>query len=107
MHSPRPMMNALREKADSGTPYDTSSVTTIVSTGAMFSADVKSRNLRAHAGRDGDGHPRIERRWNGADGGTKDNVNTTAKFGAMPNTKVFGPDDEEVVPDPDRRASWQ
>jgi fatty-acyl-CoA synthase len=29
---------------------------------------------------------------------TKDNVNTTAQFGAMPNTKVFAPDDTEVVP---------
>ena len=29
---------------------------------------------------------------------TKDNVNTTAKFGVMPNTKVFAPDDTEVEP---------
>ena len=37
----RPMMNALREKAATGA-YDASSVTTIVSTGAMFSAEIKA-----------------------------------------------------------------
>lgn len=94
----RPMMNALRERAASGTPYDTSSVTTIVSTGAMFSADVKAgvfEHMPTAVVMDILGS---------SEGGmaqtmaTKDNVNTTAKFGAMPNTKVFGPDDREVVP---------
>jgi len=94
----RPMMNALREKADSGTPYDTSSVTTIVSTGAMFSADVKAGIFEHMPG------AMVMDILGSSEGGmaqtvaTKDNVNTTAKFGAMPNTKVFGPDDEEVVP---------
>lgn len=94
----RPMMNALRDKAASGTPYDTSSVTTIVSTGAMFSADVKA-GIFEHM-------PTaiVMDILGSSEGGmgqtmaTKDNVNTTAKFGAMPNTKVFAPDDTEVVP---------
>jgi fatty-acyl-CoA synthase len=94
----RPMMNALRERADSGRPYDTSSVTTIVSTGAMFSADVKA-GVFEHM-------PTaiVMDILGSSEGGmaqtvaTKDNVNTTAKFGAMPNTKVFGPDDSEVEP---------
>ena len=94
----RPMMNALRDKAASGTPYDTSSVTTIVSTGAMFSADVKA-GIFEHMP-----SAVVMDILGSSEGGmgqtmaTKDNVNTTAKFGAMPNTKVFGPDDTEVVP---------
>ena len=94
----RPMMNALRDKAASGAPYDTSSVTTIVSTGAMFSADVKA-GIFEHM-------PTaiVMDILGSSEGGmgqtmaTKDNVNTTAKFGAMPNTKVFAPDDTEVGP---------
>ena len=94
----RPMMNALREKAASGTPYDTSSITTIVSTGAMFSADVKAGVFEHIPG------AMVMDILGSSEGGmaqtvaTKDNVNTTARFGAMPNTKVFGPDDKEVVP---------
>ncbi|MFM1751634.1 MAG: hypothetical protein RL119_596 [Actinomycetota bacterium] len=93
----RPMMNALREKAAT-TPYDTSSVTTIVSTGAMFSAEVKAGIFEYMPG------SIVMDILGSSEGGmaqtmaTKDNVNTTAKFGAMPNTKVFGPDDSEVVP---------
>lgn len=94
----RPMMNALRERAGSGQPYDTSSVTTIVSTGAMFSSDVKA-GVFEHM-------PTaiVMDILGSSEGGmaqtvaTKDNVNTTAKFGAMPNTKVFGADDKEVRP---------
>lgn len=94
----RPMMNALREKAESGTPYDTSSVTTIVSTGAMFSSDVKA-GIFEHM-------PTavVMDILGSSEGGmaqtmaTKDNVDSTAKFGAMPNTKVFAPDDTEVEP---------
>jgi fatty-acyl-CoA synthase len=93
----RPMMNALREKAAT-TPYDTSSVTTIVSTGAMFSAEVKAGVFEYMPG------SIVMDILGSSEGGmaqtmaTKDNVNTTAKFGAMPNTKVFGPDDSEVLP---------
>ena len=94
----RPMMNALRDKAASGTPYDTSSVTTIVSTGAMFSADVKA-GIFEHMPT-----AMVMDILGSSEGGmgqmvaTKDNVNTTAKFGVMPNTKVFAPDDTEVAP---------
>lgn len=93
----RPMMNALQEKAAT-TPYDTSSVTTIVSTGAMFSAEVKAGIFEHMPG------SIVMDILGSSEGGmaqtmaTKDNVSTTAKFGAMPNTKVFGPDDREVVP---------
>ncbi|MFM8482534.1 MAG: AMP-binding protein [Actinomycetota bacterium] len=93
----RPMMNAQREKAAT-TPYDASSVTTIISTGAMFSAEVKAGIFEHMPG------AIVMDILGSSEGGmaqtmaTKDNVNTTAKFGAMPNTKVFGPDDTEVVP---------
>ena len=94
----RPMLNALREKAASGTSYDTSSVQMIISTGAMFSSDIKAgifEHMPTSAVMDILGS---------SEGGmaqtmaTKDNINTTASFGAMPNTKVFGPDDKEVAP---------
>jgi fatty-acyl-CoA synthase len=93
----RPMMNALREKAATGA-YDASSVTTIVSTGAMFSAEIKAGIFEHMPG------AVVMDILGSSEGGmaqtmaTKDNVNTTAKFGAMPNTKVFGPDDKEVAP---------
>ncbi|MGA0877890.1 MAG: AMP-binding protein [Ilumatobacteraceae bacterium] len=92
----RPMMNALREKAAT-TAYDASSVTTIISTGAMFSAEVKAGIFEHMPG------AIVMDILGSSEGGmaqtmaTKDNVNTTAKFGAMPNTKVFGPDDTEVA----------
>jgi len=94
----RPMMQALREKAASGSPYDTSSVQSILSTGAMFSADVKAgvfEHMPTTIVLDVLGS---------SEGGmaqtvaTKDNVNTTAKFGALPNMKVFDTDDSEVAP---------
>lgn len=94
----RPMMHALRDRAASNRPYDTSSVTTIVSTGAMFSADVKA-GVFEHMPT-----AMVMDILGSSEGGmaqtvaTKDNVSTTATFGAMPNTKVFAPDDSEVVP---------
>lgn len=85
----RPMIQALRSQADSGRPFDTSSVTTIVSTGAMFSAEVKADLFEFIPG------AAVMDILGSSEGGmgqtmaTKENVNTTAKFGAMPTTKVI------------------
>lgn len=95
----RPMMNALRERADAGRPFDTSCVTTIISTGAMFSTDVKA-GVFEHI------PSAIVMDILGASEGamaqmvaTKDAVSETAKFGTMPNTKVFDPETgEEIQP---------
>lgn len=94
----RPMMNALRERAGAGRPFDTSSVTTIISTGAMFSTDVKE-GVFEHM------PSAIVMDILGASEGamaqmvaTKDAVSSTAKFGVMPNTKVFDMETEQEVP---------
>ena len=95
----RPMVQALRAQADSGRPFDTSSITTIVSTGAMFSAEVKAEMFEHIPG------AIVMDILGSSEGGmgqtmaTKSNVNTTAKFGAMPTTKVINLDTGlEVVP---------
>ncbi len=94
----RPMVQALRERASTGTPYDTSSVTTIISSGAMFSAETKQGIFEYMP------TTMVMDVLGSSEGGmaqtiaTKDNISNTAKFGAMPNMKVFAPDDTEVVP---------
>lgn len=95
----RPMVQALRAQASTGSPFDTSSVTTIVSTGAMFSAEVKADLFEFIPG------AAVMDILGSSEGGmgqtmaTKANVNTTAKFGAMPTTKVINLDTGlEVVP---------
>ncbi|MFM8847133.1 MAG: AMP-binding protein [Actinomycetota bacterium] len=95
----RPMVQALRTQAATGSPFDTSSVTTIVSTGAMFSAEVKADMFEFIPG------AAVMDILGSSEGGmgqtmaTKANVNTTAKFGAMPTTKVINLDTgKEVVP---------
>lgn len=95
----RPMVQALRAQASTGSPFDTSSVTTIVSTGAMFSAEVKAELFEFIPG------AAVMDILGSSEGGmgqtmaTKANVNTTAKFGAMPTTKVINLDTGlEVVP---------
>jgi acyl-CoA synthetase (AMP-forming)/AMP-acid ligase II len=93
----RPMMMALRERSDVGRPFDTSSVTTIISTGAMFSTDVKEAIFEHMPSA-------IVMDILGASEGamaqmiaTKDAVSQTAKFGTMPNTKVFDLETETEV----------
>jgi fatty-acyl-CoA synthase len=94
----RPMLTALREHAANGRAYDLSSVTTIFSTGAMFSAEIKEGIFEFMPG------AMVMDVLGSTEGGMaqtvsmKGAVNGTAKFGLMPTTKVFGPDDTEVVP---------
>ena len=85
----RPMVQALKQQSDTGTPFDTSAVKMIMSTGAMFSSDIKAEifeYMPTTVVMDILGY---------SEGGmgqtmaTKANINTTAKFGAMPNTKVI------------------
>ncbi len=93
----RPMMNALRERASAGRPFDTSSVTTIISTGAMFSTDVKAGVFEHMPS------TIVMDILGASEGGmaqmvaTKDAISETAKFGVMPNTKVFDPETEEEL----------
>ena len=95
----RPMVQALKTQAETGTPFDTSSVKMIMSTGAMFSADIKAELFEYMS------TTVVMDILGSSEGGmgqtmaTKDNVNTTAKFGAMPNTKVINFETgKEVIP---------
>jgi fatty-acyl-CoA synthase len=93
----RPMLNALRDRAAAGRPFNTSSVTTIVSTGAMFSSEVKEGIFEYMP------TSIVMDILGSSEGGmaqtvaTKDTVKDTAKFGAMPNTKVFNLETEKEV----------
>lgn len=90
----RPMLQALGD----GTDRDVASVTAYISTGAMLSTEVKE-GLLEHTP-----SAVIMDVLGSSEGGMAQNVavkgavGTTASFGAMPTTKVFGPDDREVAP---------
>ncbi len=90
----RPMLQALRD----GGPYDTTSVNTFISTGAVLSAEVKE-GLLAHA--QGAVIMDVLGSTEGAMGqhvAVKGAVGTTATFRALPTTRVLRADDTEVEP---------
>ncbi len=93
----RPMLRALDDAAEAGRPYDLSSLTTVISSGVMFSAEVKEGLLR-HADLTlldamGSSESSI-----GTQITTRENVGQTAQFSLGPNSKVFTEDDQEVQP---------
>jgi 3-oxocholest-4-en-26-oate---CoA ligase len=97
----KPMIRALDDAATAGTPYDTSSLKMVVSSGVMWTAEVKEALL-----------DRIEQvvlldamgSSEGAMGmslSMKGLPPSTAKFSQMPTTKVFTEDGREVRPGSD------
>jgi acyl-CoA synthetase (AMP-forming)/AMP-acid ligase II len=93
----KPMLRALEEARDAGRPYDLSELKFVVSSGAMFTSEVKQRLL--------DWHDLILIDVLGStEGGvgthvtTRGNVGATANFAMIPTTKVFTEDDREVAP---------
>ena len=93
----RPLLNALNEAHDSGNPYDISSVQTIISSGVMWSHEVKE-GLLAH-------HDMILIDTMGStEGGmgrsisSRKESSSTARFNLNPNVRVFNDDDREVEP---------
>ncbi len=93
----RPLLNALNEVHDSGNPYDISSVQTIISSGVMWSEEVKE-GLLAH-------HDMILIDTMGStEGGMGRSISSrkesasTARFNLNPNVRVFNDDDREVEP---------
>lgn len=94
----RPLLRALDDKAATGTPYDTSSLQTITSSGAMFSTEVKARLVR-HV-------PLVSINdiLGSTEGGMGQNVtegdseSETAKFTLNPGVMVFDDNDEPVEP---------
>jgi 3-oxocholest-4-en-26-oate---CoA ligase len=94
----RPMVAALTARADSGSPFVTSSILAVISSGAMFSQELKAAML------DHMPQARIVDTLGSSEGGmgmaisTKDDAATTATFSLLPDTKVFDEDDQEIGP---------
>jgi len=94
----KPMIRALDTAIAAGKPYDTSSVRLIISSGVMWTAEVKEQILK-----------RIEQTilidaMGSTEGGMGTSISmkgvppATAKFATHPNTKVFAEDNREVQP---------
>ena len=93
----KPMLRALEEAKADSRPYDTSSIKLIVSSGVMWTAEVKQALL------EWEGFVLIDAMGStegtmGTQVTTRGNVGATAKFGMPPTTKVFTEDDRPVVP---------
>jgi fatty-acyl-CoA synthase len=97
----KPMLAALREAQAAGTPYDLSSLKQIISSGVMFSTEVK-RGLLEFA------DVTIMDAMGSTEGSMGSSVvsreappGETARFVSNPTTKVFNDRDEEVLPGSD------
>jgi fatty-acyl-CoA synthase len=93
----KPMLLALEEARDAGRPYDLSELRAVVSSGAMWTSEVKQQFL--------DWHDLILFDVLGSSEGgigtqitTRGNVGETARFAMGLTTKVFTEDDREVTP---------
>ena len=93
----KPMLRALEEARDEGRPYDLSSIRFIVSSGVMWTTEVKQRLLEFHdwvlidamGSSEGSMATQLSARGH---------VGPTARFAKSPTTKVFTEDDVEVEP---------
>ena len=94
----KPLIAAIDDAIAAGTPYDTSSLKMIISSGVMWTAEVKEALL-----------DRIEQAIlldaiGSSEGSMGNSISmkglppSTAKFSRNPTTKVFTEDDREVVP---------
>ena len=97
----KPMLSALKEAQAAGSPYDLSSLKQIISSGVMFSTEVK-RGLLAFA------DIAILDAMGSTEGSMGSSVvsrelppGETARFAKNPTTKVFNERDEEVRPGSD------
>jgi fatty-acyl-CoA synthase len=97
----KPIIKAIDEAADAGTPYDLSSLRMIISSGVMWTAEVKEQLL-----------DRIEQvilldAIGSSEGSMGSSISmkglppSTAKFSRSPTTKVFTDDNREVAPGSD------
>lgn len=93
----KPMLRALEEARDSGQPYDLSALGSVVSSGVMWTSEVKRQFLEWHDWILVDALGSTEASV-GTQITTRGNVGETAKFGMNPTTKVFTEDGREVTP---------
>ena len=97
----RPMLAALDEAQARGAPYDLSSLTRMVSSGVMFSSEVKL-GLLAHADIEiSDGMGSTEGSMGISVVSRAAPPGETAHFAINPKARVFDEDDEEVPPGSD------
>jgi fatty-acyl-CoA synthase len=93
----KPMLRTLEEARDAGRPYDLSALKTVVSSGSMWTSEVKQQLL------DWQDLTLVDVLGSTETGvgthvTTRDNIGETARFGMNPNTKVFTEDGREVMP---------
>ncbi|MGO9856220.1 MAG: AMP-binding protein [Acidimicrobiales bacterium] len=94
----RPMLRALQERAAAGRPYETSSVRLIVSSGAIWSAEIKE-GLSALVPADlFDALGSTEGGSYGATMASRGTTAHTAHFALVPGTRVVTEDGREVAP---------
>ena len=94
----RPMLRALQERAATGRPYETASVRMIVSSGAIWSAEIKDA-LSTHLAADlYDALGSTEGGGYGATMARRGRSAQTAHFALVPGTRVVTEDGHEVTP---------
>ena len=97
----KPIIAAIDRAAAAGTPYDLSKLKMIISSGVMWTAEVKAQLL------DRIEHVVLLDAIGSSEGSMGTNISmkgippSTAKFTPIPTTKVFTEDDREVVPGSD------
>jgi acyl-CoA synthetase (AMP-forming)/AMP-acid ligase II len=97
----KPMLMALRGAADAGRPYDLSSLTQIISSGVMFSREVKLGLLEFADLTIADAMGSTEGSMGSSVVSRAAPPCETARFEINPTTKVFNDRDEEVAPGSD------
>jgi fatty-acyl-CoA synthase len=93
----KPMLRALEEARDRGEPYDLSRLKSMVSSGVMWTSEVKRQLLDWHDLILIDALGSTESGI-GTQITTRGNIGATAKFSMNPTTKVFTADGREVTP---------
>ena len=93
----KPILQALAKAKDAGRPYDLSSLQFIMSSGVMWTSEVKEELLKWHEMLLIDAMGSTEGSM-GVQLTTRENVGETAKFAMNPTTKVFTEDGRVVEP---------
>ena len=93
----KPMLRALEAARDDGKAYDLTSLKLVVSSGVMWTSEVKQQLLEWHPFMLIDAMGSTEGAM-GTQITMRGNVGETAKFAMNPTTKVFDADDREIEP---------
>ena len=93
----KPMLRALQEAKDNGEPYDLSTIRFMMSSGVMWTSEVKEQLLEWHDYLLIDAMGSTEGSM-GTQITSRGNIGETAKFTMAPTTKVFTEDGRQVEP---------